>query len=119
MFVGDIMNHEIQMNKAWNGTKYDYNDFFKHIKKELKSVDFCVGNLETVFGGEPYAGIPQEFGHDSWRFSTPDSLAYALANAGVNCLVTANNHSADCSAEGIERTIESIERTKNSSIEKI
>ena len=23
MFVGDIMNHEIQMNKAWNGTKYD------------------------------------------------------------------------------------------------
>jgi poly-gamma-glutamate synthesis protein (capsule biosynthesis protein) len=109
-FLGDIMNHQIQMDKAWNGTKHDYMDFFKHIKEELKSVDFCVGNLETVFGGKPYAGIPPEFGHDAWRFSSPDELAYALANSGINCLVTANNHSADCSADGVKRTIDILDR---------
>ena len=101
MFLGDIMNHEIQINKAWNGTKYDYTDFFKHIKEELKSVDFCVGNLETVFGGKPYSGTPP--------FSSPDELAYALINSGINCLVTANNHSADRSSQGIVRTIDVLD----------
>ena len=110
MFLGDIMNHEIQLDRAWNGTKHDYMDFFKHIKEELKSVDFCVGNLETVFGGKPYAGIPPESGHDAWRFSSPDELSHALANSGINCLVTANNHSADCSADGVERTIDVLDR---------
>ena len=102
MFLGDIMNHEIQMSEAWNGTNYDYTNFFKHIKRELKSVDFCIGNLETVFGGKPYSGTSP--------FSSPDELAYALANSGINCLVTANNHSADCSADGVERTIDILDR---------
>ena len=74
MFIGDIMQHEMQLKKAWNGEEYDYKKFFKYIKKDLKSVDFCVGNLETVFGGKPYAGIPPESGHDAWRFSSPDEL---------------------------------------------
>ena len=63
-----------------------------------------------MFGGKPYVGIPPEFGHDAWRFSSPDELAYALANSGINCLVTANNHSADCSADGVERTIDILDR---------
>ena len=102
MFLGDIMNHEIQMDEAWNGTNYDYTGFFKHIKRKLKSVDFCIGNLETVFGGKPYSGYAP--------FSAPDSLAYALINSGINCLVTANNHSADRSSEGVVRTIDVLDR---------
>ena len=101
MFIGDIMNHQKQMDEAWNGTDYDYIKFFKDIKKELKSVDFCIGNLETVFGGKPYSGTPP--------FNSPDKLAYALINSGINCLVTANNHSADRSSQGIVRTIDVLD----------
>jgi|TARA_B100001964_G_C14194704_1_gene582769 poly-gamma-glutamate synthesis protein (capsule biosynthesis protein) len=91
LFLGDIMSH--------NGIP---DDFLKYIKKELRSVDFCVGNLETIFGGKPYSGnIP---------FSAPDSLASTLKDFGINCLVTANNHSADRSSQGIDRTIDVLDR---------
>ena len=49
MFLGDIMQHEMQLKKAWNGEEYDYEKFLKYIKKDLKSVDFCVGNLDSVW----------------------------------------------------------------------
>jgi poly-gamma-glutamate synthesis protein (capsule biosynthesis protein) len=101
MFLGDIMNHQTQMDEAWNGIDYDYIKFFKNIKRELKSVDFCIGNLETVFGGKPYSTTPP--------FNSPDKLAYALINSGINCLVTANNHSADRSSQGIVRTIDILD----------
>ena len=102
MFIGDIMQHEMQLKKAWNGEEYDYKKFFKYIKKDLKSVDFCVGNLETVFGG----GLPS----GTEPFNSPDKLAYNLINSGVNCLVTANNHSTDMGTQGVARTIDVLDR---------
>ena len=102
MFLGDIMQHEMQLKKAWNGEEYDYEKFLKYIKKDLKSVDFCVGNLETVFG----KGLPS----GTKPFNSPDKLAYNLINSGINCLVTANNHSTDMGTQGVVRTIDVLDR---------
>ena len=50
-----------------------------------------------TLAGPPYKGYPQ--------FSSPAALAVACRNAGVDCLVTANNHSIDRGLDGINRTI--------------
>jgi poly-gamma-glutamate synthesis protein (capsule biosynthesis protein) len=67
------------------------------VKPYFESVDLAFGNLEVTLAGTPYTGYPQ--------FSAPDALAFALKDAGLDVLVTANNHSVDRRKKGIERTI--------------
>ena len=98
LFLGDIMGHGPQIKSAWNDSlkKYDYNEVFKPVGDIISSVDFAVANLEVTLAGPPFDGYPQ--------FSSPDELAEACKNNGIDVLVTANNHSCDRGSEGIQRT---------------
>lgn len=99
MFIGDIMGHDPQIKAAENisnGT-YDYDDVFRFINPLISGSDFAVANLEVTLAGKPYTGYP--------RFSSPAALAASCKKAGIDCLVTANNHSADRGNEGIKSTI--------------
>ncbi|MCS6974386.1 MAG: CapA family protein [Cyclobacteriaceae bacterium] len=99
MFIGDIMQHDSQIQSAFNTKtgRYDYDTCFYFIRKYFRAADLTIGNLELTLGGKPYKGYPQ--------FSAPDQLAIALKQAGVDLLVTANNHSLDRRRKGLERTI--------------
>jgi len=99
LFIGDVMGHDTQIASAYNSItgEYDYDSCFKYIKDELSGADFTIANLEVTLGTLPYSGYPQ--------FSSPTALPLALKNAGVDVLLTANNHAADRRTKGIERTI--------------
>jgi poly-gamma-glutamate capsule biosynthesis protein CapA/YwtB (metallophosphatase superfamily) len=103
LFIGDIMQHESQINAAYNPVtkRHEYDDQFQFVKPYFESVDYAIGNLELVLGGKPYTGYPQ--------FSAPDALVIALKDAGIDVLVTANNHSADRRRKGIDRTIKILD----------
>ncbi|HPM89980.1 MAG TPA: CapA family protein [Tenuifilaceae bacterium] len=104
LFVGDVMGHSPQISSALNPLtgEYEYDSVFTRMKGVFSMADFTIANLEVTLGGEPYTGYPQ--------FSSPDALVDGLINAGVNVLVTANNHSADRGAKGIQRTVETLDR---------
>ena len=99
LFMGDIMGHTPQINGAYDSkTKtYDYQPVFDKIKHQIQSVDFAIANLEVTLAGKPFKGYPQ--------FSSPDELAVACKNSGIDVLVTANNHSCDRGKQGIIRTL--------------
>jgi poly-gamma-glutamate synthesis protein (capsule biosynthesis protein) len=99
LFLGDIMQHDSQIQAAFNPKtgKYDYSSCFSLMKPYFQDADLTIGNLELTLGGRPFTGYPQ--------FSAPDELAVALKEAGVDILVTANNHSLDRRRKGLERTI--------------
>lgn len=99
LFVGDVMGHGRQIRAAYNAEKdsYDYSGVFKPMHDVFNLADFTIANLEVTLAGKPYTGYPQ--------FSSPDALAVDLSKAGVDVLVTANNHSADRRSAGIRRTI--------------
>ena len=82
--------------------KYDFDSIFRYVKDTISGADYAVANLETTFGGDgyPYQGNP--------NFNCPDALADALANAGFDMLLTANNHCADTTVEGLKRTLEQV-----------
>lgn len=103
LFVGDVMQHDSQINAAYNpATKsYDYTSCFQFVKPYFESVDLAIGNLEVTLAGPPYKGYPQ--------FSSPDALALGLKEAGMDILVTANNHSVDRGRKGVDRTIEMLD----------
>ena len=106
LFMGDIMGHGPQIRSAYQNSqkKYDYNEVFNPIEDIISSVDFAVANLEVTLAGPPYMGYPQ--------FSSPDELAVACKNSGMDVLVTANNHSCDRKNKGVIRTVEVLDSLK-------
>lgn len=99
LFIGDIMGHDTQINSAFNPEtgNYDYKDVFDYVSPIISAADIAIANLEVTLAGPPYKGYPQ--------FSSPAALASACKNSGIDCLVTANNHSADRGNHGIAHTI--------------
>lgn len=89
--TGDIMVHSTQITGAQTASgDYDFSPYFKHLSSYFKAADLSVANLEVTFGGTEsgkYSGYP--------AFNTPDSLADAIKDSGLNFLITANNHSYD------------------------
>ena len=85
LFVGDLMQHQGQINAARTSTGYDYSTCFTYVKEEIGRADLAIANLEVTLGGKPYKGYP--------AFSAPDEFLTAIHDAGFNVLVTANNHS--------------------------
>ncbi len=103
IFTGDIMQHAPQIKGAYNPiTKtYEYDSTFHYMTPILSSAEYTIANLELTLAGPPYTGYP--------TFCSPDNLAVALKDAGVDCLVTANNHSCDKRKKGIIRTIDVLD----------
>jgi Bacterial capsule synthesis protein PGA_cap len=99
LFLGDVMQHDSQIKAAYDlsAKQYDYKPCLQFVKPYIESVDLAIGNLEVTLAGPPYKGYPQ--------FSAPDELALALKDAGMDVLVTANNHCLDRGRKGLERTI--------------
>jgi poly-gamma-glutamate synthesis protein (capsule biosynthesis protein) len=103
IFMGDIMGHDPQIKSAYNKTtkSYNYDSVFSKVAPIIKSADFAIANLEVTLAGAPYKGYP--------RFSSPDKLAEACKNNGIDILVTANNHSCDRGKKGLLRTLKILD----------
>ncbi|MFK8271539.1 CapA family protein [Capnocytophaga stomatis] len=103
LFMGDVMGHSPQIDGAYNPeTKtYDYQPVFEKVKHLFEKVDFAIANLEVTLAGKPYKGYPQ--------FSSPDALAVACKESGIDAFVTANNHSCDRGKDGIIRTLDVLD----------
>ncbi|MBD3639061.1 MAG: CapA family protein [Crocinitomicaceae bacterium] len=103
LFLGDIMGHSPQITSAYDESSkaYDYHDVFKYVEPIISKPDYAIGNLEVTLAGPPYKGYPQ--------FSSPDALAVACKDAGLDVLVTSNNHSCDRGGDGIIRTIQILD----------
>lgn len=103
LFIGDIMGHDEQIWSAENREThtYNYDDVFKYIKPVINEADIAIANFEVTLAGSPYIGYPQ--------FSSPAELSVACKNAGIDYLVTANNHAADRGRNGIINTINRLD----------
>lgn len=100
--IGDIMAHDNQLKAQFdknNGT-YSFDNNFKHVKQYISSSDLAIGNLETTLAGPEakYSSFP--------KFNSPDELADAIKNSGVDIVSTINNHTYDRGSGGVYRTLD-------------
>ncbi|HHW30642.1 MAG TPA: CapA family protein [Clostridiaceae bacterium] len=103
--LGDIMSEPSLLQQAKTETGYDYHFVFQPLKGLLSEADYVIGNLETPFAGEE-AGYTNSL----VSFNTPDALAEAMKDAGLDMVTTANNHCLDRGFEGLERTLTTLDR---------
>ena len=103
IFMGDIMGHDGQIKSAYNKkTKtYNYEPVFEEVKHLISEPDFAIANLEVTLAGPPFKGYP--------KFSSPDELAVACKNNGIDVLVTSNNHTCDRGKKGVIRTLDVLD----------
>jgi len=100
--IGDIMAHTSQLNAQHDPktNTYSFDNNYKYVSSYIKDADLSIANLETTLAGDsiPYSSYP--------TFNTPDALADALKNAGIDIISTINNHSYDKGDLGLERTLD-------------
>lgn len=102
IFVGDAMQHQGQLDAARCGiNKYDYTRCFSAIEPIVSVADYAVVNLETPVSDPPHSGYP--------CFNAPAEFAGALADAGFDMFLTANNHTLDRGARGLRNTIAGLD----------
>lgn len=98
--TGDMLMHKPLINSASTGSGYDFSDMFAYISEYYAGYDYMIANLETTLGGKE-AGAYQGYPH----FNCPDQIVDGLMNAGVDMLLTANNHTFDTAYDGMMRTV--------------
>lgn len=97
--TGDYLMHLPVINAAKTDNTYDFAPHLEYISEYYSQYDFMVVNLETTLGSlaaGPYHGYP--------NFNCPDEIVDGLKNAGVDMILTANNHSYDTGTKGMMRT---------------
>lgn len=103
--LGDSLCHNTQYWDAYNKETgvYDFSYVYEDIMSYTKASDITIGSLETTFAGEDrgYSNYP--------TFNTPDSLAEALKNIGVDIISLAGNHALDYGYTGLCRTIDVLD----------
>lgn len=103
--IGDILCHNTQYWDAYNAStdEYDFSYVFENIKQYTEAGDLTIGNLETSFAGKErgYSNYP--------TFNSPDALAYALKDIGIDIITTAGNHCLDMGFSGLSRTIDTLD----------
>lgn len=106
--IGDVLCHNTQYWDAYNSATddYDFSYVFKNIKKYTEAGDITIGNLETSFAGKErgYSNYP--------TFNSPDALAYALKDIGIDIITTAGNHCLDMGFSGLSRTIDTLDNAE-------
>ncbi len=106
--AGDVLIHiPVYQNAKKSDGSYDFSHLFTYSESEINDCDYFVANFETTLGGTQgrnYSGFP--------RFNSPDAIVDALKDAGIDCLLTANNHSYDTNGPGVKRTLEIIDKAK-------
>ncbi|MGM9860148.1 MAG: CapA family protein, partial [Muribaculaceae bacterium] len=102
VFAGDAMMHQIQIDvaKQDDGT-YDFSEYFTAIAPWVSNADYAVVNLETSISKPPYSGYP--------CFNAPVQYVEALADAGFDMFLTANNHTLDRNDRGLRATIANLD----------
>lgn len=108
MFTGDLMCLGGQIVAAATGSSFDFNSSFKYVKSYFDEADLVLGNLETcVTDAIRYTAVKTDPEAPTYC-NAPESYLDALKTAGFDVLATANNHTCDALAEGIDDTIEHI-----------
>lgn len=102
--TGDAIMHD---SVLWTveDKGYDFSGIFATAKPYYSAYDVMVMNLEVTFGTSgDYRGYPS--------FNSPATLADAIKGAGVDLLLTANNHSYDNGSSGFNNTMAQLKNRR-------
>lgn len=103
--LGDIMCEPrlLRASRQRDGS-FDFSAAFAQVKALLAEADYVIGNLET-----PLAGAEAGYVRTLFSFNAPLQFAQDAHSAGIDMLLTANNHCLDRGVEGLKSTVKALD----------
>jgi len=98
--IGFFGKHSLRTNE----NIYEY---FEDVKKHLEQFDYVVGNLEL-----PFLEKGKPFGAKSVNIKSDPENVELLKHLNINVVTLANNHMFDFGQQGVDSTIELLEKNK-------
>ncbi|MGY5133128.1 CapA family protein [Streptomyces nigrescens] len=100
--TGDVLPHSEIIRRSGadaHGQGHDFRAMFAGVKPVVSGADLAICHMETIYGrdGGPFTGYPS--------FKSPPQVAAALKDAGYDSCSTASNHTLDDGADGVHRTL--------------
>lgn len=105
LFHKNLWKHFAGPNEAaTDGTAFDFDPLFEPMRRYIDASDIAVCNFETPVAprGGPYADYPV--------FNIPPEVADSAAHVGYTACTTATNHWWDRGADGIARTLATLDQ---------
>ncbi len=105
--TGDVLLHERLWTQARrdaaSGEEMDFAPQLANIEPVIRDADLAVCHLEVPLAeqGGSYEGYP--------TFSGPPQVASGLADTGYDACTTASNHTFDQGADGVDRTLDTLD----------
>lgn len=98
--VGDLLLHKTVRESGKGKDGYCYNALFAQLREQIRAADMSLINQETLSAGEAFglSGYP--------CFNAPLSLADAVADAGFDAVLLANNHALDRGEDGLRACLQ-------------
>ncbi len=99
--VGDNLAHDSVCKQAWqpSSQSFDFTPIYEKAASRISSCDLAVVAQETILVHDPaHMGTYPEF-------ATPESIGDALAGAGFDIVLGANNHAFDKDVNGLSDTL--------------
>ena len=97
-FVGDLILSKDQAISAKNNItgKYEFDEMFKYTSKHFHESDLFIGVYEGPSAENNASYSTSNYDDNIPLFlSFPDEFAESVKNAGINLVITANNHLLD------------------------
>ena len=106
--IGDMLCEPSLLKAArqHDGT-YDFGFVFEHMKPLFDSADLVIGNLETPLGNNK-----KDYVQSLFSFNAPADFARSAKTAGVDIVLTANNHCLDRGMDGLRATLKILDECR-------
>ncbi len=98
------MLEPLLLKNSKKNNNYDFSGVFSNVKK-LYNSDYTIANLETPLAGEKFKYV-----NSLLSFNAPIEFAMDLIESGVDAVTMANNHILDRGIEGLDNTIENLNK---------
>ncbi len=100
-FAGDLMQHQAQIDSAYNEGTYDYSDCFSAVKPLVSKPTSPFANLEVTLGGETVSGIPSFLG--------PRCILYAIKECSFRHSAHSQQSLSRRGKKGLDRTLSMLD----------
>lgn len=112
MMTGDLMCRPRQINAAYDGSEYNFEQGFKYVKDIFEKADLVIGNMESMTANSFAYSDKSQFVDDRVHLNAPDSFLSSIKNAGYDVVVNAQNHAYDVGTKGVFETLDAMNRAQ-------
>ncbi len=111
LLLGDLMCQSKQQLACKKENGYDFTGSFDAVKPLFNKADLVIGNLETIVSHSLPNMDACPFSEGLVHLNAPHEWLQAIRDAGIDALVSANNHNCDGGKTGILQTLQNIKNT--------